>query len=325
MPSSVRATPIHLLTSFANLNGGCERRSLELYSFLRQHANVQLWGDALPKEAFSRYPVRVVHPYRGEYPCSGTLVILGPHTRIGQWLKFSDLQRVIVVANLYPYHSLLKMLEFLDDCGIPSPEIVYASSLLKEEFGLPGTVEPSPIDLELFSPMAGQAVRPFTVGRLSRDQLYKHHHEDPMLYEMLAEQGCSVRIMGGTCLLDRFMRSGPIELLPEGTINAPDFLRRLDCFFYRTAEEYCEPSGRVVFEAMACGLPVVCGRGGYAEHIVQGQNGFLVHSQEEAYETVMRLKQDQALRDAIGTAARKTVEKLYDANYWQQMLKFYLG
>jgi hypothetical protein len=41
--------------------------------------------------------------------------------------------------------------------------------------------------------------------------------------------------------------------------------------------------GRVVTEAMACGLPVVCHEsGGYAEIIEHGRNGFLFDTQQEA-------------------------------------------
>lgn len=318
--------PLHLLTAFTNPNGGSENRTLELFALLQTHGNVQLWSDHPPARGFSAYPIRAIHPYRGVFPVGGTLAIVGPHTGIGPWLRHAALQRTIVHANLHPYHYLYRLLETLDDFGISAPEIVYASKLMQEEIGLAGTVEASPIDLSAFRPAENRPEHLFSVGRLSRDQIFKHHREDPMLYMMLAEQGCAVRIMGGTVLHDRLRQSVSIELLAEGAVAAPDFLRQLDCFYYRTADHWCEASGRVVFEAMACGLAVVCGRrGGYAEHIRHGENGFLVGTQEEAFDCIMALKADEALRERVGRAARETVEKLYDAGYRQELIRFYLG
>lgn len=318
--------PLHLLTAFSNPNGGSENRTLELYSLLRPHGEVLLWSPHSPARGFSVYPIRTIHAFRGEFPLGGTLVIIGPHTEIGPWLKHAALSRIVVHANLYPFHYLFELLEKLDDLGVAEPEVVFASGLLQEAIGLPGRVEASPIDLAKFIPPEQQPERAFTVGRLSRDQTFKHHRDDPLLYQMLAAEGCAVRIMGGTILRQHIREIDAVELLPEGAVAAPQFLQQLDCFFYRTAEQWFEPSARVVFEAMACGLPVVCGRrGGYAEHIRHGVNGFLVESQEEAFDVVMQLKMNGALREKIGRAARAEVEQLYDQRYIRRLLKDYLG
>lgn len=318
--------PLHLLTSFANPCGGSENRTLGLHALLHLHGSVSLWSDHPPARGFATHPIRVIHPFRGEFPFRGTLVIVGPHTEVGDWLKHASLDRVVVHANLHPYHFLFALLEKLDRLGIAEPEIVYSSCIVKEEIGLPGRVEASPINLSAFRPPDGQPERPFMVGRLSRDQPFKHHPEDPALYMMLAEAGCAVRVMGGTTLCEHIQASAEIELLSEGAFSAPLFLHGLDCFLYRTSEQLSEPFARVVFEAMACGLPVVCGkRGGYAEHIRHGENGFLVDNQEEAFDILMRLKDDPFLRESIGRAARATVQTLYDERFELSLLDFYFG
>jgi glycosyltransferase involved in cell wall biosynthesis len=70
---------------------------------------------------------------------------------------------------------------------------------------------------------------------------------------------------------------------------------------------------------------VVCHRrGGYADVIDHGRNGFLFDSQEEALNILLRLKTDRRLRASIGQAARKTAETLFGAEGRRKMIEFYL-
>ena len=212
-------------------------------------------------------------------------------------------------------------------------EVVYASELTKMKAGNhPGFVEPSLIDIDRFVP-APSKNRPsdptstaFTVGRLSSDIPYKHHPEDAALYRRLLEEGCRVRIMGPSpALKEELGGLESVELLPMGAEEAPLFLQSLDCFFYRTSEEWLEPWGRIVPEAMACGLAVVChNRGGYAEVIDDGRNGFLFESQQEALEILLGLKEDPALRERVGKAARRTAEELFSPARRSEIVEFYL-
>jgi glycosyltransferase involved in cell wall biosynthesis len=210
-------------------------------------------------------------------------------------------------------------------------EVVYASELSKRSAGNhPGFVQASLIDLNRFVPTASEpsnsASAGFTVGRLSRPASLKHHPDDPALYRQLVDHGCRVRIMGPSQDLKAEL-SGleSVELLPAYAQDARLFLQGLDCFFYRTSEQYLEPSGRVVTEAMACGLLVVChNRGGYTEWIDDGRNGFLFDTQQEALEILLKLKEDPALREAVGRAARQTAEELFSRDVRSEIVEFYL-
>jgi glycosyltransferase involved in cell wall biosynthesis len=69
-----------------------------------------------------------------------------------------------------------------------------------------------------------------------------------------------------------------------------------------------EPFGRVIIEAMACGLPVIATRdGGVPEIISHGQEGFLVavDNVEELTQASLTLLQDNSLRRRLGESARK--------------------
>ena len=212
-------------------------------------------------------------------------------------------------------------------------EVVYASELTKRKAGNhPGFVEPSLIDIDRFVP-APSKNRPsdpistaFTVGRLSSDIPYKHHPEDAALYRRLVEEGCRVRIMGPSPSLKAALGGlESVTLLPAYAQEAHLFLQGLDCFFYRTSEEYLEPWGRVITEAMACGLPVVCHEsGGYARIIEHGRNGFLFDTQQEALEILLRLKEDRALRERVGEEARRTAEELFSSAVRSEIVEFYL-
>jgi glycosyltransferase involved in cell wall biosynthesis len=131
--------------------------------------------------------------------------------------------------------------------------------------------------------------------------------------------------MGGSCLQAELTSCGDkIEILPVGAFEPQRFLQDLNCFFYRTAHEWIEPFGRVVMEAMACGLPVVCGnRGGYVQVIEHGRNGFLFERDDEAFEIIQRLRHDPQLASSIGSAGRETVEQLYSSDWRRETVDYY--
>ena len=73
-----------------------------------------------------------------------------------------------------------------------------------------------------------------------------------------------------------------------------------------------EAFGRVVLEAMLCGIPVVAeARGGYANYVRHGENGFLFDDPRDAALQLDALKADPALRQRIGAAAHATAERLF--------------
>jgi glycosyltransferase involved in cell wall biosynthesis len=316
---------VHIVDPFDVAWSGSALEALALFDLLHDHADVRLWAHAKLDPCYESYSIR---PIAGDWaPEEGTLIVVGAYYAPGTWLEAGRFGRIIIKSNSPTYRQLFDLLGRIRDAALPRPELVFPSSLLKGIAALDGLVEPSPISLATFAPADEVALRPFTVGRLSRDKEYKHHEDDPSLYRMLGLQSHRVRIMGGTCLepylgIDR----KNIELLPAGALPAADFLRSLDCFFYRIHPSFLETFGRVVLEAMACGLPVVCERrGGYVEWIRDGQNGFLFDTQEQAWEILQTLSRDGTLRHAIGAAARHSVEELYGGATRSRFRAWYLA
>lgn len=323
---------VHILNPFGSPFGGSELRALDLFERLRDHAEVRLWAmEAVPAELASRAAITRVDIAQGIFPRGGTLVIVGAYFQAEVLFHLARPERLIYIFNT-PSPNLFRMRLALarEGTGI-EPEIVYASEEGARLVGIPGRVEPSPINFQRFGarrdPERRQGDRPFTFGRHSRDVPEKHHPEDLALYRAAAARGWRVRLMGGTCLADRMdgTLGGQVECLACGTLPPEDFLAGLDCFFYRVSDDWTEAFGRVVLEAMASGLPVICDHKiGAAGLITPGESGFVTASTEEARAALERLAGDPVLRQAMGEAARRKAGSIYSEAFTDELRNYYL-
>jgi glycosyltransferase involved in cell wall biosynthesis len=318
---------IHIFNGYQNPYGGSELEALSLYSLLRSKADVRLWATSsrASRDLMERFPIRRVAIHKGEFPKGGTFIFVGAHWRNKLWPYFIPKpDRLIYVYNTFHPKVVALTSSMPRLLGWPRTEYVLISDFQKTLLNLEGEVHPSPIDIEKFVPAPGAASAAPVIGRLSRDAPDKHHTEDIALYQTLARQGCELRLQGATCIANQLAADDNIHLFPEGHVPAPEFLQGLDIFYYRTGV-HVETFGRVVFEAMACGLPVVChSHGGYADAIRHGENGFLFDTTEEAHALLAQLVADPALRAKAGINARRTVEDLYSETAQEQRLAFYL-
>ncbi|MEI9411405.1 glycosyltransferase family 4 protein [Mesorhizobium salmacidum] len=317
---------IHLFNGFQNPFGGSERETLELYRLLSAGSQVRLWATSsrLSEDLMREFPIRRVSPATRNVPDGGTYVFLGAHWRNKMWpYLIPRPHRLIYVFNTFHPKIIALTTRRPRLLGWPAAELVLISDFQRRMLEVEGVVHASPIEIERFSPLPARPNGPFTVGRLSRDTADKHHADDVALYEALLGDGIAVRIQGGMPLKDRLAPHPQLELLPQGEFVAEQFLPTLDVFYYRTGS-HVETFGRVVFEAMACGLPVVChAKGGYADHIRHGENGFLFETTQQAARILADLKADPGLRATVGRKARQTVEQLFSPQALQQRLDFY--
>ena len=76
---------------------------------------------------------------------------------------------------------------------------------------------------------------------------------------------------------------------------------------------WLEPFGRVLVEAGAVGCPVAAQvTGGVGDIVIHDETGLLAHDDEELGRHVERLWGDAGLRDRLGAAARRRIERTFD-------------
>ena len=308
---ATRTKRVHLINPLWDPHGGSERRAVDTWWLLQPYCDVRLWSEYEPvPEVAVPVPVRRISPLALSIPFGGTLVFVGVYFRIGHWIRLARPERVVVIYNTDQPDRLAKNLDRIASSG-KRAVVVATSPALAQRLGRPLPLLESPIELSGFLAVRRPARRTFTVGRLSRDEATKHHDEDVDLYRLLASLGIRVRIMGGTCLAGALAGTPNIELLAAGAEDPATFLRSLDCFVYRTSSRWFEGFGRVVFEAMASGLPVVChSRGGYATYLSNGRDGLLFDTSAQAVRRILDLRANAQRRLELGNAARHSAQRI---------------
>lgn len=317
---------VHLINPLEDHIGGSEQRTITLYHLLRSvHASrVCVWSTAQPHASIAAaVPVTVLNAVAGLFPKDGVLVFVGVYYEFGDWLQRASPERIVLIVNLYDPSALAYAEHQLQRAGHVQFELLFTSTALWRAMGERGRVLHSLIDPPQF-PLVLPVPRPFTLGRFSRDYAFKHHHEDVLIYQDVLARSGAVSLMGADSLQPKPKASAALTLLPAGSESAPQFLARLDCFFYRT--DWFETFGRVVHEAMCSGLAVLCHRTvGGAEHIQHGVNGLVFETTGEALDGLDQLRRDPAWRLKIGTAARETMLSLHGKNLRTATIAMLLG
>jgi len=319
---------VHIVNKFEQVRGGSELHALDVAARVSKHAKVELWAPEMPHPHFSAAcGVKSIEPGQGRVPHGGVLVMIGVYFDIIPWIRRTRPTRVIFLYNTFEAPLLFERIEEVHTYTGIMPELLYCSDMMGQEVELPGFFEPSPVDIEHFHPRP-EPFAPdhrFTLGRHSRDVIEKHHAQDWKVYEAVADLGGRSILLGGTCMQRTFPDVAGLELLPARADKIVEFLQGLDCYYYNTST-WIEPWGRVVVEAMACGLPVlVSDIGGYAQMIEHGRNGLLFSTVDEAARMIRDLAADPALRRRLGAEARRSVEMLLGPAALERLVSFYLA
>ena len=301
---------------------GSELNVIEAARIIRSQAEARIWSeDPVNPSLLKLDPtIRTITPQ--DFPTGETLAVMGTFFRCGNWIKRVRPRRVILHFNVFSVTDLLWWLATTSSVATSRVDVLFPSKWIRTALGINGEILFSPIDPARF-PARSAISTVKKVGRLSRDDAAKHHPADPALYSEFLEHGLDVSLFGAHSIA-RFLPSHErLTLRKSGDLEPVEFLHQLDAFVYRTGRVF-ESWGRVVTEAMACGLPVVCDRhGGYAEIIKDTENGFLFSYNDEAVEVIERLRGDGHLVRRIGQAARDTVQELFSRKSSDRLAQYF--
>jgi glycosyltransferase involved in cell wall biosynthesis len=303
---------------------GSELNLIETARILRRHVPTRIWSDVPPHPQLLELDPTIRMIAADDLPSAESLIFMGIFAKPPGWLARSPARRIVLRYNVWQMLDLLRWLSATGQSQAERVDVIYASHALKAAVGDHGPVLHTFIDLEHF-PAREPVTNISVVGRLSRDEVGKHHPQDPALYRQLLSWGMNVRIMGGTVLAPQLGQRAGLTLMPVLAAPASAFIRGLDLFYYRTGTFY-ESFGRVVMEAMASGVPVLCHRaGGYADIVRHGENGFLFEQTGEAAERIAQLRTDAGELRRIGEAGRATVEAMHTQECRDRLIAYYAG
>lgn len=174
-------------------------------------------------------------------------------------------------------------------------------------------VIPNYVDTELFSPDPLATIEPESVCFVGRLMPQKNVEA---LVAALAPRDLTLTIVGSGYLDDRMREiaaGSPLELEFRGRVPNPELPALLNEHEMFVLPSHFEGMPKVLLEAMACGRPVVATDvQGSNEVVDHGADGLLARpSPESIRESIDRLRDDEALRERLGAAAREKVETHY--------------
>lgn len=184
------------------------------------------------------------------------------------------------------------------------------------------TFIPPELDADVFTPGTSSAERPFTVGYAGRLEPLKGID---LLITAVAglPSGVRLRIIGAGGSAAHLRRRAAEEGMGPRTDWIPPVRRsampveyhRMDALVLpsRTGKFWKEQFGRVLVEAMACGVPVIGSDSGEIPGVI-GEAGLVFHEGdiEGLRECLMRLIRDKELRNALVSKGLSLVRDRYD-------------
>ena len=102
--------------------------------------------------------------------------------------------------------------------------------------------------------------------------------------------------------------------MPRPTVEMPSFYNRLDVLVLpsRTSSHWKEQFGRVLIEAMACGVPVVGSDSGEIPHVIGDAGLIFPENDEEALRAHLgHIMEDEETRNSLSTKGRERVMQVY--------------
>ncbi len=183
----------------------------------------------------------------------------------------------------------------------------YVQRSLLREYGMHSEVIPTGADTQFFTPDWERArnARPLV---LFVGSLRSRKHPEQVLVAAKRFPQADFRLVGEGLmraeLEAQIARQGLRNVVLPGPLGAEQLRKeycRADVFFFPST---FEGSPKVIVEAAACGLPVICRDCYSVETVIHGHTGYQAASEEELYSYLKVLLDNEELRRDMGRAGR---------------------
>lgn len=184
------------------------------------------------------------------------------------------------------------------------------------------------VDATLFQPPVGpRPARPFTVGYAGR--LVPEKGVDVIIQALAQAPGAQLRVAGSgpeaeflRAVAEHYGVAGRVHFEPPRASTAmPGFYAEIDALILpsRTRRNWKEQFGRVLIEAMACGVPVIGAHSGAIPEVI-GEAGLTFPEDDVAALAahVRHLAANPALRQRLGEQGRARVQAHYTQKHIAQ-------
>lgn len=103
---------------------------------------------------------------------------------------------------------------------------------------------------------------------------------------------------------------------PKNTPPVPEFLTKGNCFWYRLPDRYTEGGPKVIMEAMASGLPVICDNHSGPADRVTSETGWLCNTWNDYIEAIKEILNDPSIIVKKGKEARLRAHSHFSKQIW---------
>jgi hypothetical protein len=272
-----------------------------------------VWATDGVAEPLRNRRSRALDADAGVYPRGGTHVFVGVSLEDTRWIERADAHRVVVLCFGAAPSGYLDRLRAIARDGARAVELAFTSHAMADRFGRGHAVLPPPIELPA---LAGRSAEGGTTLRVGVDGQGRHRVAEPDDVDFLRALAATA---GGLHVYDparlRYALGGDarVRSFARRGNGLEAFIRSLSCFVHRAERWWDESLARALFAAVGAGVPVVCARQSiHAEYFEHEVDALLYASHEEALQHVAALRSSPARAAALGVAARRKAERLFE-------------
>jgi len=318
MTASASTGRLHIVGPMADAAGADAAWVTQRIAHLLAPLKPTLWHPRSTESrrlSWSRVDRNVIDVAAGRRPEGGAVIVTHVECDTDAWLRES-IDRVLVIAQpSLPSTYLERLRRLAADSGRPVT-LMFTSRAKARRFGCDTIVVPPPVDLAAFDAAPRKAARPsatIRVATVGQDGRRVVTADDTPLLQAIAEHAGELALLDPGPLRFHVGMSAAVHCIGRGELPVGAFLAETDVYFHRVHPWWAEDEGRLLFGAMALGVPVLCHRSSiYAEYVDDGVDGWLYDDDATVLAAIDALRADRARLAQAGDAAQAKARRLFE-------------